>query len=57
MGGEPHDPLEDVFECGGELYFAVGFTPGGVPLGLRVEIVNGELRFPDDEFLDLDADN
>jgi hypothetical protein len=47
------DPLEDVFEYGGELIFAVGFTPGGAPYGPRVEIVDGELRFQDDEPLDL----
>jgi len=54
---EPIDPLEDVFECGGELIFAVGFTPGGAPYGPRVEIVDGELRFPgDDEPLDLNSE-
>lgn len=47
------DPLEDVFEYGGELIFAVGFTPGGAPYGPRVEIADGELRFPDDEPQDL----
>jgi hypothetical protein len=50
------DPLEDVFEYGGELIFAVGFTPGGAPYGPRVEIVDGELRFPDDEPLDLNTE-
>jgi hypothetical protein len=50
------DQLEDVFEYGGELIFAVGFTPGGAPYGPRVEIVDGELHFPDDEPLHLDAE-
>ncbi len=50
------DPLDDVFEYGGELIFAVGFTPGGTPYGPRVEIVDGELRFPDDESLDLNTE-
>jgi hypothetical protein len=50
------DPLEDVFDYGGELIFAVGFTPGGAPYGPRVEIVDGELRFPDDEPLDLNTE-
>lgn len=50
------DPLEDVFEHGGELIFAVGFTPGGAPYGPRVEIVDGELRFPDDDPLDLNTE-
>ena len=53
---ERPDPLEDVFEYGEELMFAVGFTPGGAPYGPRVEIVDGELHFPDDEPLDLDAE-
>jgi hypothetical protein len=50
------DPLEDVVEYAGQLIFAVGFTPGGAPFGPRVEIVDGELRFPDEEPLDLDAE-
>lgn len=50
------NPLEDLFEYGGELIFAVGFTPGGAPYGPRVEIVDGELRFPDDEPLDLEIE-
>jgi hypothetical protein len=54
--GERIDPFEDVVECGGELIFAVGFTSGGAPFGPRVEIVDGELRFPDDERLDLDTE-
>jgi hypothetical protein len=42
------DPLEGlVVECGGELWFPVDFTPGGFPIGMRVEVVDGELRFPD----------
>jgi hypothetical protein len=49
------DPLQDVVEYGGQLIFAVGFTSGGVPFGPRVEIVDGELRFPDEEPLDRDA--
>ena len=53
--GERIDPFEDVVEYGGELIFAVGFTPGGAPFGPRVEIVDGELRFPDDELLDPDT--
>ena len=52
--GERIDPFEDVVEYGGELIFAVGFTPGGAPFGPRVEIVDGELRFPDDERLGLE---
>ena len=54
-GGERIDPFEDVVDYGGELIFAVGFTPGGAPFGPRVEIVDGELRFPDDELLDPDT--
>jgi hypothetical protein len=53
---EGPDPLRDVVECGGELIFAVGFTPGGAPFGPRVEIVDGELRFPDEEPCELDGD-
>jgi hypothetical protein len=35
-------------ECGGDLCFAVDFTSGGLPIGLRVErLENGELRFPE----------
>ena len=41
---EPRDPLEDVFESGGELFLAIGYTPGGAPFGPRVEIADGELR-------------
>ena len=50
----PRDPLEDVFESGGELFLAVGYTPGGAAFGPRVEIVDGELTFPD-ELPDVDA--
>ena len=28
-------------ECGGELYFAVDFTPAGFPIGLRREEMGG----------------
>jgi hypothetical protein len=52
---EPRDPLEDVFESGGELFVAVGCTPGGAPFGPRVEIVDGELVFPDEPPLDVDS--
>ncbi len=54
--GAPVDPLEDcLVECGGDLYFAVDFTSGGLPIGLRVErLENGDLRFPD---LDDDPDD
>ena len=42
-------------ECGGDLYYAVGFTSGGLPIGLRVErLENGDLRFAD---LDDDPDD
>ncbi|MGB0090952.1 MAG: hypothetical protein WBP81_00200 [Solirubrobacteraceae bacterium] len=43
------DPLDDcLVECGGDLYFAVDFTSGGLPIGLRVErLENGDMRFPD----------
>jgi hypothetical protein len=51
----PIDPLDDVVECGGELYYAVDFTPAGFPIGPRVEIVEGELRFLDEEILDLES--
>ena len=51
---EPRDPLEDLFESGGDLFLAVGYTPGGAPFGPRVEIVGGELVFPDE--LPVDAD-
>jgi hypothetical protein len=53
---EGPDPLRDVVAYGDELIFAVGTTPGGAPFGPRVEIVDGELRFPDDEPYDPDAD-
>jgi len=52
---QPRDPFEDVFECAGELFVAVGYTPGGAPFGPRVEIVDGELTFPDELAIDLDA--
>ena len=45
---EPRDPLEDLFESGGDLFLEVGYTPGGAPFGPRVEIVAGELVFPDE---------
>lgn len=48
------DTLPDLVEYGGELMFAVGFTSGGAPFGPRVEIIDGELRFPD-EPVDSDA--
>jgi hypothetical protein len=50
------DPLEDCLaECGGDLYFALDFTSGGLPIGLRVErLENGDLGFPD---LDDDPDD
>lgn len=51
---EPRDPLEDIFESGGELFLAVGYTPGGAPFGPRVEIVDGELVFPDEPPVDTD---
>jgi hypothetical protein len=42
-------------ECGGDLYFALDFTSGGLPIGLRVErLENGDLGFPD---LDDDPDD
>ena len=50
------DPLEDVFESGGELFLAVGYTPGGAPFGPRVEVADGELVFPDEPRLDVDSD-
>jgi hypothetical protein len=50
------DPLRHVVEYGGELIFAVGSTPGGAPFGPRVEIVDGELRFPEEEACELDGD-
>ena len=53
---EPRDPLEDVFESGGELFLAIGSTPGGAPFGPRVEIVDGELAFPDESPLDIDSE-
>jgi hypothetical protein len=52
---EPRDPLEDVFESGGELFLAIGYTPGGAPFGPRVEIVDGELVFPDEPPVDVDS--
>jgi hypothetical protein len=52
---EPCDPLQDVFESGGELFLAVGYTPGGAPFGPRVEIVDGELVFPDEPSLGFDS--
>ena len=51
----PRDPLKDVFESGGELFLAVGYTSGGAPFGPRVEIVDGELEFPDELPVDMDA--
>jgi hypothetical protein len=52
---EPRDLLDDVFESGGDLFLAVGYTPGGAPFGPRVEIVDGELVFPDELPVDVDA--
>jgi hypothetical protein len=51
----PGDPLEDLFESGGELFLAVGYTPGGAPFGPRVEIVGGKLVFPDEPPVDVDS--
>jgi hypothetical protein len=55
------DPLDDcLVECGGDLYFAVEFTSGGLPIGLRVQrLENGDLRFPDleDDPDDFTVDN
>jgi hypothetical protein len=55
------DPLDDcLVECGGDLYFAVDFTSGGLPIGLRVQrLENGDLRFPDleDDPDDFTVDN
>ena len=35
-------------ECGEDLYFAVDFTSGRLPIGLRVErLENCDLRYPD----------
>jgi hypothetical protein len=50
------DPLEDCLaECGGDLYFAVDFTSGGLPIDLRLErLETGDRRFPD---LDDDPDD
>jgi hypothetical protein len=42
------DPLDGVVEFGGDLYFVVDWTPAGFPIGPRVEIVDGEMRFLDD---------
>jgi hypothetical protein len=52
---QPRDPFEDVFESGGELFLAIGYTPSGAPFGPRVEIIDGELTFPDELEIDLDA--
>jgi hypothetical protein len=51
------DPLSDVVDYGGALILAVGCTPGGTPFGPCVEIVDGELRFPDEEHLDPRAES
>ena len=53
---EPRDPLEDVFESGGELFLAIGYTPGGAPFGPHVKIVDGELAFPDEPPVDIDSE-
>ena len=53
---EPRDPLEDIFESGGELFLAIGHTPRGAPFGPRVEIVDGELLFPDEPPLEVDSE-
>jgi hypothetical protein len=37
------------------LFLAVGYTPGGAPFGPRVEIVDGELVFPDELPVDVDS--
>jgi hypothetical protein len=59
--GTLSDPLDDsVVECGGDLYFALDFASGGLPIGLRVETLeNGDLRFPDlkDDPDDFTVDN
>jgi hypothetical protein len=52
----PRDLLEDVFESGGVLFLAIGCTPAGAPFGPRVEIVDGELHFPDEQPLDMDVE-
>jgi hypothetical protein len=53
---DPRVLFEEVFESGGELFLAVGYTPGGAPFGPRVKIVDGELQFPDELPLDVDAE-
>jgi hypothetical protein len=52
------DPVDDcLVECGGELYFAVDFTPAGFPIGLRVErLENGDLRFLEGDLDDYTLD-
>ena len=52
---QPRGPFENVLESGGELFLAIGYTPGGAPFGPRVELVDGELTFPDELEIDLDA--
>jgi hypothetical protein len=49
VAGAMTDPLSScLVESGVDLYFAVDFTSGGLPIGLRVErLESGELRFPD----------
>jgi hypothetical protein len=50
----PIDPPDDTVESGGALYYAVDLTPAGFPIGPRVPIVDGRLRFLDDEILDVE---
>lgn len=49
----PKDAAEAVdegwVEYGGELIWAVGFTPGGAPFGLSAEEFGADPRYQDDD--------
>jgi hypothetical protein len=53
ISGPPIDPPDSVVGCGGEGYYPVDFTPARFPIGPRVELVDGELEFLDEEIHDL----
>jgi len=39
------DPLDGyLFDCGGELHYAVGFTSGGAPYGVPVTELEGDFH-------------
>jgi len=44
------DPLDGyyLFDCGGELHYAVGFTSGGAPYGMPLAVLEDDFDQPYD---------